>query len=88
MERIELMSAFKNAVTNYKPWHSPSWNHSGKDALWQLVDVADRLGFISPQLAQEKFSINPTDYHRIKQGKLIPDKKLRKKIWTHFKSCL
>lgn len=80
-----LVSAFKKALIQYKPWHQAQWNSSGKDSLHQIIEGAEKVGMIDQGTAVSHFGITATNYTHWRNGDDIPDRKMRKKIWTFLK---
>lgn len=82
-----LLNAFKKAVQSYKPWHQPHWHSQGaKDPLYAMIQKAEDLGIMSPEIAQDELNVEPDEYELFKSGENVPDRKGRKKFWKHFKN--
>lgn len=86
---VDIFNAFASAVAEYKPWHTPQWNtRANKDPFWQIVDVAERLGFLSPSVAWDQFAVPSGEYEDWKNPHNLPTRKTRKQVWTYLKGCI
>lgn len=83
-----LLDAFRTAVRQYKPWHQPHWHSQGaRDPLYALMQKAEDLGIMSPEIAED-LGLRSSEYQGVKEGAFVPERKTRKKLWSHFKSHL
>lgn len=80
---------FIASVRVYKPWHEAHWYGQGKEAFSQIANGAVRLGFLTPELIEEKGWCQPGNGEgtlrawQDPQG--YPQKHERKKVWSHLK---
>lgn len=81
----ELLNAFVLALKQYKPWHTPQWNSTGNDSFRHIIAGALKTGFHTVSSAAQTFGVSEECVGRWERGEDIPDRRIRKKIWSDLR---
>lgn len=81
----EQHAAFISSLKNYKPWHTPKWNSTGNDAFPHIISGALKMGFLTAAAAQNQFDVSPERLAMWERGEYVPERKIRKKVWSYLR---
>ena len=83
---VQIRKAYSQAVRDYKPWHNHgTWNSSGNDAFWQLIDGGMRHGFFDAEQAGRLFDESQSTIQAWAAKAEVPPRKTRIKVWKTIK---
>lgn len=82
MDQISLVKAFAYSLGQYNP-HRVN-RGMGRDAFWQFVDVADRIGFVDDEFFKA-VRVSRECVDRWKSEYAIPGNDERDAAMAHFK---
>lgn len=84
MSNNSILTAYRTAVRDYKPWHQPHWDSPGRDSFPQIVQGGVRAQLYNDKSGASFFGVSEQVFQSWLQGN-VPDRKDRKKVWKKLK---
>jgi len=85
----EALNAFKSAVKDYKPWqNNGAWNERQGNPFRDIINGGVMHGILVAETAHDLFNVSAQKFQEWQNGKDIPVRKERLKVWKTLKKEL